>query len=166
MTQYMKEKNTKKDSKVEFVDKTRSKNKNNKKQSKSKSKSDIPTVLPTKRPVSAFADSKIADAVKRTNKAKKEGKNFTKKNGVIQKSKKSDGVAVGRVIDPEAKIKELERRKKLREEKKKKNQMTSRQKMKDKLRNQGKSKNKTVPKATLHKAVFKTVDNLAKKLKT
>ena len=44
--------------------------------------------------------------------------------------------------------------------------MTSRQKMKDKLRNQGKSKNKTVPKATLHKAVFKTVDNLAKKLKT
>ena len=34
----MKEKNTKKDSKVEFVDKTRSKNKNNKKQSKSKSK--------------------------------------------------------------------------------------------------------------------------------
>ena len=162
----MKQQGTKKDSKGEFVDKTKSKNKNKKKQQKSKSKSDIPTTLPIKKPVFAFANSKIADAVKRTNKAKKESKNFTKKNGVIQKSKKSDGVAVGRVIDPEAKIKELERRKKLREEKKKKNQMTSRQKMKDKLRNQGKSKNKAVPKATLHKAVFKTVDNLIKKLKT
>ena len=72
----MKEKGTKKDSKVEFVDKTKSKNKNKKKQQKSKSKSDIPTTLPIKKPVFAFANSKIADAVKRTNKAKKESKNL------------------------------------------------------------------------------------------
>ena len=79
--QYMKEKNTGKKTKVEFVDKTRNK------------KTLTPTkrpLTPTKRPLSTkkalpnFLSDKIADAVKRTNKAKKEGRNFTKKNDRIR----------------------------------------------------------------------------------
>ena len=162
MTQYMKETNSGKDSKVEFIDKTRKQ-----KVSKKLYSNPVrpPQKLPEPRPNNEFAKSNVSDAVKLTEKRKKESKNYIKKGSVVQKSKKSEGVAVGRVIDPEAKLKELKRRKKLREEKKKKNQMTSRQRMKDKLRNQGKPKVKASPKAKFHDAVFKTISGKPKKLK-
>ena len=142
--QYMKEKNTGKKTKVEFVDKTRNK------------KTLTPTkrpLTPTKRPLSTkkalpnFLSDTIADAVKRTNKAKKEGRNFTKKNGLVQKSKKSEGVAVGKVINPFPKksVKKTNR-----------DQMTAHQKRKDKLRNLGKQKPKVTQKPKFHDAVFKT----------
>jgi hypothetical protein len=141
VTQFMKDKKGK-DTKVEFIG-------GNKKKTSPKVLNKVPTKLPTKRPLikkPVFADSKIADAVKRTSKAKKEGRRFTKKGSVVEKSKKSDGVAVGRVINPYPKkpVKKVDR-----------NQMTAHQKRKDKLRNLGKPKQKVIKKLKFHDAVYK-----------
>jgi hypothetical protein len=157
MKQFMKDKKGK-DTKIEFIDRTR-------KKISPKVSNEVPTKLPTKRPFKqvtkkpAFASMDVADAVKRTNKAKEKGKSFTKKGSVVQKSKRSDGVAVGRVIDPYPKkpVKKVDR-----------NQMTAHQKRKDKLRNLGKPKQKVIKKPKIHDAVYKiktTPKHLQKKTK-
>ena len=125
-----------------------------------------PQILPEPRPNNEFAKSNVSDAVKLTEKRKKEGKNYIKKGSVVQKSKKSEGVAVGKVYDPEARLKAYLNKKKLQEEKKKKNQMTAHQKRKDELRNMGKSKISASSKAKSYDAVFKTISGKPKKLKT
>tara|TARA_R100001015_G_C4592770_1_gene148159 strand:- start:337 stop:819 length:483 start_codon:yes stop_codon:yes gene_type:complete len=157
MKRFMKDKKGK-DTKVEFIG-------GNKKKTSPKVSNKVPTKLPTKRPFKqvtkkpAFASMDVADAVKRTNKAKEKGKSFTKKGSVVQKSKRSDGVAVGRVIDPYPKkpIKKVDR-----------NQMTAHQKRKDKLRNLRKPKQKVTKKPKIHDAVYKiktTPKHLQKKTK-
>ena len=87
----MKDTRTGKDTKVEFVDKTRKKVLKPKLRPKSIGKNY--TNQPIRKP--AFADNKIADAVKRT----KKSQGLELKKGVVTK-RKSSGQGTLRIIDP------------------------------------------------------------------